>query len=105
MTMEMWWLGFYMDRFRLILLALLNVPLLTALSYHAGFEETFSLRDDLIDAFVAYAVGVVAATAVLSLFRYWSSVCRGTKSSARCCCWPSRAASARRSPRISWAAE
>jgi putative integral membrane protein (TIGR02587 family) len=68
MTMEMWWLGFYMDRFRLVLLALLNVPLLTALSYHAGFEETFSLKDDLIDAFVAYAVGIVAAVVVLLLF-------------------------------------
>lgn len=68
MTMEMWWLGFYMDRFRLILLALLSIPLLTALSYHAGFEETFSLKDDLIDAFVAYAVGIVAAVAVLLLF-------------------------------------
>ncbi len=68
MTMEMWWLGFYMDRSRLVLLALLNIPLLTALSYHAGFEETFSLKDDLIDAFVAYAVGIVAATAVLTLF-------------------------------------
>lgn len=68
MTMEMWWLGFYMDRFRLVLLALLNIPLLTALSYHAGFEETFSLKDDLIDAFVAYAVGLVAAAVVLLLF-------------------------------------
>ena len=68
MTMEMWWLGFYMDRFRLVLLALLNVPLLTALSYHAGFEKTFSLKDDLIDAFVAYAVGFVCAAAVLLLF-------------------------------------
>lgn len=68
MTMEMWWLGFYMDRFRLVLLALLNVPLLTALSYHAGFKETFSLKDDLVDAFVAYAVGIVAAVVVLLLF-------------------------------------
>jgi putative integral membrane protein (TIGR02587 family) len=68
MTMEMWWLGFYMDRFRLVLLALLNVPLLTALSYHAGFKETFNLKDDLIDAFVAYAVGIVAAVIVLLLF-------------------------------------
>lgn len=68
MTMEMWWLGFYMDRFRLVLLALLNVPLLTALSYHAGFKETFNLKDDLIDTFVAYAVGIVAAVIVLLLF-------------------------------------
>ena len=67
MTMEMWWLGFYMDRARLLLLALLNVPLLTALSYHSGFEDTFSLKDDLIDAFVAYAVGLLASAAILLL--------------------------------------
>ncbi|HEV2129601.1 MAG TPA: DUF2391 family protein, partial [Longimicrobiaceae bacterium] len=57
MTMEMWWLGFYMDRFRLALFMSLIIPLLVGLSYYAGFEETFSLKNDLVDAFVAYAVG------------------------------------------------
>ena len=67
MTMEMWWLGFYMDRLRLALLLLLTLPLLTALSYISGFEETFSLKDELVDAFVAYAVGFVAGAGVLWL--------------------------------------
>src|SRR3546814_19401144 len=40
MTMEMWWLGFYADRFRLALLLMLNFHLLVMLSRRAGFEAT-----------------------------------------------------------------
>ena len=65
MTMEMWQLGFTMNRSRLALLLVLMVPLLTALSQLSGFEETFSLSDNLVDAFVACAVGFVASAAVL----------------------------------------
>lgn len=68
MTMEMWWLGFYMDRLRLALLLALAVPGLTVLSYHAGFEETFRWREDLQDAFVALAVGFTSAAVTLFLF-------------------------------------
>ena len=38
MTMEMWWLGFYMEPFRLALLMLLNIPLLIGLSYYGGLK-------------------------------------------------------------------
>ena len=68
MTMEMWQLGFSMDRLRLALLLLLMAPLLTLLSRLSGFERTFGLKDELVDAFVAYAVGFVASAAVLLLF-------------------------------------
>ncbi|WP_265516489.1 TIGR02587 family membrane protein [Nitratireductor luteus] len=68
MTMEMWSLGFYMDRFRLALLLFLNMPLLTLLSYHAGFEETTCWHDDLRDMVVAYAIGIVASVIVLAVF-------------------------------------
>lgn len=37
-------------------------------SYHAGFEKTFRLRDDVTDAFVAYAVGFVASGLALFAF-------------------------------------
>ena len=57
MTMEMWWLGFSIDRAKLLLLVLLLLPTLIALSYHAGFEPTFRWRDDVTDAVVAYGVG------------------------------------------------
>src|SRR5687767_10392356 len=67
MTMEMWWLGFTIDRARLLLLVLVLLPTLTALSYHAGFEPTFQWREDVIDAFVAYGVGFCASLVVLLL--------------------------------------
>jgi putative integral membrane protein (TIGR02587 family) len=68
MTMEMWWLGFYMDRGRLILLLVVFLPILVGLSYFTGFEKTSALLDDVIDAFVAYAVGFLAAAVILTVF-------------------------------------
>lgn len=67
MTMEMWQLGFTMDRYRLVLLLLVNIPLLVGLSHYSGFEETFDFHEDVVDAFVAYAVGFVVAAAILAL--------------------------------------
>jgi putative integral membrane protein (TIGR02587 family) len=68
MTMEMWELGFYMSKFRVALLLLLNIPLLIGLSHYMGFEETFGFLDDAVDAFVALAVGAVASAVALALF-------------------------------------
>jgi putative integral membrane protein (TIGR02587 family) len=65
MTMEMWWLGFYMDRLRLALFILLMIPLLVALDHFAGFKETASWGEDVIDGIIAYGVGIVASTVVL----------------------------------------
>ncbi len=67
MTMEMWWLGFTMESWRLALLLVLFFPFLVALSWHVGFEPTFSLRDDVVDALVAYGVGFVSSALVLWL--------------------------------------
>jgi putative integral membrane protein (TIGR02587 family) len=68
MTMEMWWLGFSIHTLKLALLLLLTIPLLIGLSHYMGFEETFGLKDDALDAFVALAVGFVAGATTLSLF-------------------------------------
>lgn len=67
MTMEMWWLGFYMSPWRMGLLVLAAVPLLTGLAYYSGFEDRVGLKGALVDAFVAYAVGFVNAALVLTL--------------------------------------
>lgn len=67
MTMEMWQLGQSMDRVRLAVLIVLMLPLLVALSYFAGFEETFSIRDDAVDALAAFAIGAVASGGMLVL--------------------------------------
>ena len=70
MTMEMWWLGFSISPLRLALFTLFSIPLLVGLSYYAGFEatSTYQLTDDVLDAFTAYAVGVIAAAVILLLF-------------------------------------
>lgn len=67
MTMEMWWLGFYMDRFRLGLLLLVAFPVLVGLAHYIGFEETFNWQEDVVDAFVAYAVGFTSSAVILSV--------------------------------------
>jgi len=68
MTQEMWDLGQHLDRLRLVALLVLVFPLLVAFSRLYGFEETTSLLDDLVDAFVAFFVGAAAGTLVLLLF-------------------------------------
>ncbi len=67
MTMEMWWLGFTMPAWKLALLLALFFPFLVLLSWHVGFEPTFSWRDDAVDALVAYAVGFIAGGLLLWL--------------------------------------
>lgn len=67
MTMEMWWLGMYMDKTRLILFLAVFLPLLVTLSYISGFEDTFRPIDDVVDALVAFAIAAFTATVVLFL--------------------------------------
>src|SRR5688572_33432735 len=55
MTMEMWWLGFYMDRFRLALFLALAFMVILGISYFEGGEETFKI--EMLDALVACAAG------------------------------------------------
>src|SRR5687767_1476702 len=61
MTMEMWWLGFYMDRLRLALLLCLHLPLLFGLAHRIGFDESIHWKENLRDTFIAYAVGCAIA--------------------------------------------
>lgn len=68
MTMEMWWLGFHVDRLRLALLLAVQLPLLVALAHLSGFEETSGALDAAVDALAAFAVGGVTAAAALALF-------------------------------------
>ena len=67
MTMEMWWLGFSMDRYRLVLFLLLMFPVLVALSHYSGFKPTVSWAEDAVDALVGYGVGFIASAVVLAL--------------------------------------
>lgn len=66
MTMEMWWLGFYVDRLRLALFLALAFACVLGLSYLEGEEQSFKM--EVLDALVAYAVGYLVAAALLFLF-------------------------------------
>jgi putative integral membrane protein (TIGR02587 family) len=66
MTMEMWWLGFYMDRSRLALFLVLSLILVLGLSYLEGRAEI--LKIEVLDALVACASGFVVAFVMLLLF-------------------------------------
>ncbi len=68
MTMEMWSLGFSMDRVRLLQFVLVNFLVLIGLSRVSGFEPTVSWADDALDAFAAYGVAVFSSISVLLLF-------------------------------------
>ena len=65
MTMEMWWLGFYMDRLRLALFLFWALLIVLALSYLEGGEETFKI--EVLDALVACSTGYTVATVMLFL--------------------------------------
>lgn len=65
MTMEMWHLGFSVERARLLLLLLINLPLLLLLSHRIGFERTSSWAESARDAIVAYAMGILASAFIL----------------------------------------
>ncbi len=68
MTMEMWFLGLYINPWRLLLLCILNLPLLLFLARRIGFESVHSWRQALRDAITAYGLGIAVSAAVLLLF-------------------------------------
>jgi putative integral membrane protein (TIGR02587 family) len=68
MTMEMWELGFYVDRLRLALFVVVTAATVFGLATFAGFRESAGRADDVLDAFAALAVGFAVSAAMLGLF-------------------------------------
>lgn len=68
MTMEMWSLGVTVERWRLLIFLVLTLPMLVGLSYYAGFEPTFRLKDEVMDALAAFGVGFVLSGVLLTMF-------------------------------------
>jgi putative integral membrane protein (TIGR02587 family) len=68
MTMEMWSIGTSVHPLRLLLFLVCNFVVLVFLSRFGGFERTANVREDLFDAFAAYAVGMIASAAILGVF-------------------------------------
>jgi putative integral membrane protein (TIGR02587 family) len=68
MTMEMWWLGFYAERGRLLIFMLVMIPILIILDHYSGFQPTTSWSEDVEDGMIAFGVGLVTSFVVLVLF-------------------------------------
>jgi putative integral membrane protein (TIGR02587 family) len=68
MTMEMWELGFSMDRWRLVALLAASLPMLMFLSHYSGFEDTWDWKEDVRDVAIACGIGVLTASVILALF-------------------------------------
>lgn len=68
-TMEMWWLGFTIPPFRLLLFLVANFALLIVLEYYSGFQKGHvRLWEEVQDAVDAYGIGLLVAVIVLFLF-------------------------------------
>lgn len=67
MTMEMWALGFHMDRVRLALFLLVTAGVVFGLARFAGFRDTTDAADDALDAMAALLVGFVVSAGLLAL--------------------------------------
>lgn len=65
MTMEMWWLGFYLDALRIVQFAFVNFLVLIGLSRVSGFEQTHSIADDVLDSLTAYGLAALWSAAIL----------------------------------------
>ncbi len=65
MTMEMWWMGFTMRPLQIAALLSALIPILVGLAFYSGFEEPVGILGAIIDAFVAYCVGLVIAATIL----------------------------------------
>lgn len=68
MTMEMWWLGYHIEPLRLLFLVLLSFPLLVGVSSVIGLTDSRALVDNVVDVFVAYAIGFLVSGLTLYLF-------------------------------------
>ena len=68
MTMEMWSLGVSLRPLRLMLFVAVHLLLLMGMASYARHDAALAKRKDVLDAFAAYGVGVLASAAVLLLF-------------------------------------
>ncbi|MEC9483292.1 MAG: TIGR02587 family membrane protein [Halomonas sp.] len=68
MTMETWWLGFYVPRERIGLFLLVVLPILLGLAHISGYRYTSRWFEEVVDVFVATAVGLSTAALFLWIF-------------------------------------
>lgn len=68
MTMEMWWLAYYIPPTRLVCLLIVSLLLFLGVASIIGFRERRKLADNVVDVFVAYLIGFCVSALTLLLF-------------------------------------
>src|SRR4051812_27980012 len=67
MTMEMWWLGFYLSPSRVLLLMIVFFPILAALAHYIGFGHTATWGHAALHAVTAYGLATVSSGIMLGI--------------------------------------
>lgn len=65
MTMELWNIGLYIERWKLLLFLCSSCPFLIVLARQMGFEETLSWSDAIWDSLIAVGVALLTCSAIL----------------------------------------
>src|SRR3954465_1761260 len=68
MTMEMWWLGFYLGSTRILLLMAVFFPILVGVAHYIGFADTPSVGHAALHAITAYGVAILSSGVMLGIF-------------------------------------
>lgn len=66
-AMEMWWIGEYIDAWRLLVLVALALLTNLGLNHFAGFKKTSTFRTSINQTVDAVAVGIVAGAVMLAI--------------------------------------
>lgn len=64
-TMEMWWIGEYIDRWKLVAFLLVAFGANIGLSWAAGFKREYSFKSAVLQAIDVVAIGIIAAATML----------------------------------------
>jgi Predicted membrane protein len=67
MTMEVWWEGFFMPAWRILLLYVFNYGVLLILQHYSGLHHRKTISGQIRAAFVAYGLGILASLIILTL--------------------------------------
>jgi len=67
MTMEMWWLGFYLSPSRILLLMVVFFPMLAVLAHYVGFGYTATWGHATLQAITAYGLATVSSGIMLGI--------------------------------------
>jgi putative integral membrane protein (TIGR02587 family) len=67
MTMEMWWLGFYLSPARILLLIAVFLPVLIGLAHYVGFDHTDGFGHAAVHAVTAYGVATLSSAVMLAI--------------------------------------